>query len=425
MSLTVTGLSHHTSPIELRERMAFAPESIPAALHRLHKELPSGGAVILSTCNRVEIYARADAPPENVHRTVRRFLSEWHRLPESEFIEALYELKDRDAVAHCFRVTSSLDSLVIGENQILGQVHDAFLLAQGEQTTDKILSGLFQKAFKIAKEIKTKTNISEGKVSVASVAVDLAVQIFGELSGKTVMVIGSGETGELALKSLVSKGVSRVLVVNRTHESARELADAHQGEAIALRDIEQHLHRGDIVISSTAAPQPILRAPDFQRALRLRNKAPMFVIDIAVPRDIAPDVNSLDNIYLYNIDDLQQVANENLEARRAAVDQCLRLVEGQVDQFMRWRQGLHAEPAIVSMSNEFNAIREKELERLLAQLPHLAEDDRKAIEYMSKRIVNQILQRPMMQMKEEMTAEDHHRVLNLVRRLFGLEERGA
>lgn len=334
-------------------------------------------------------------------------------------------MKDRDAVAHCFRVTSSLDSLVIGENQILGQVHDAFLLAQGEQTTDKVLSGLFQKAFKIAKEIKTKTNIGEGKVSVASVAVELAVQIFGELSGKTVMVIGSGETGELALKSLVSKGVSRVLVVNRTHESARELADAHQGEAIALQDIEQHLHRGDIVISSTAAPQPILRAPDFQRALRLRNKAPMFVIDIAVPRDIAPDVNALDNIYLYNIDDLQQVANENLEARRAAVDQCLRLVEGQVDQFMRWRQGLHAEPAIVSMSNEFNAIREKELERLLAQLPHLAEDDRKAIEYMSKRIVNQILQRPMMQIKEEMTAEDHHRVLNLVRRLFGLEERGA
>lgn len=423
MSLVVTGISHHTSSVALRERMAFAQDRIPSALHQLTKRFPGGGAVILSTCNRVEVYVRADEAPEKIEEVIRRFLSEWHNLPETEFVESLYELHGRDAVAHCFRVTSSLDSLVVGENQILGQVHDAFLLAQTENATDKILSALFQKAFKVAKEVKTKTTISEGRVSVASVAVELAVQIFGELMDKVVMVIGSGDTGELALKSLVAKGVSRVLVVNRSVENARTLADTHKGEAIALAGIHDHLHRADIIVSSTAAQEPILAAGDFQRALKKRNKAPMFVIDIAVPRDIAADVNTLDNIYLYNIDDLQQVANENLEARRAEVDQCMRLVEQQVDQFMRWRQGLYAEPAIVSMNNEFHAIREKEIARLFAQYPTLSEDQRNAIDYMSKRIVNQILQRPMVHMKEEMSSDDPHRVVHLVRRLFGIEER--
>lgn len=423
MSLTVTGLSHHTSPVELRERMAFSPEDLPAALHRFKKAFPEGGVVLLSTCNRVEAYVRASAPPEQIHATVRQLFSELRRLPESDFIESLYEHDDRATVSHCFRVTAALDSLVVGENQILGQVHDAFLAAQTEQTVDKILSTLFQKAFKVAKEIKTKTTISEGKVSVASVAADLAVQIFGDLAGKTIMVIGSGETGELALKSLVAKGASRVIVVNRTLESARELAAAHSGEAAALDDIARHLHRADIVVSSTGAPMPILGAADFQRALRARNKAPMFVIDIAVPRDIAAEVHAMDNIYLYNIDHLQAVANENLEARRAEVDLCMRMVEQQVDQFMRWRQGLFAEPAIVSMSQEFHAIREREVERALAQLRHLNEEDQKAIDYMTKRIVNQILQRPMVQMKEEMSSGDPHGVLHIVRRLFGIEER--
>ena len=425
MSLTVTGLSHHTSPIALRERMAFAPERIPAALHRLKKRFPEGGAVVLSTCNRVEVYVRAEEPAAQIHEAIRRFLSEWHGFAEAEFVESLYEHEGRETVAHCFRVASGLDSLVVGENQILGQVHDAFLLAQNEGTTEKILSTLFQKAFKVAKEIKTKTSISEGKVSVASVAVDLAVQIFGELSGKTVMVIGSGETGELALKSLVAKGVSNVIVVNRSIDNARALAATHSGEAIALAEIAEHLSRADIVVSSTAAPTPILGPAEFQRALRLRNKAPMFVIDIAVPRDIAPGVNALDNIYLYNIDDLQTVANDNLEARRAEVEHCLRLVEQQVDQFMRWRQGLYAQPAIVSMTREFHAIRERELERLLADCGELTEEQRNAIDYATKRIVNQILQRPLVQMKEEMAQEDPHRVLHIVRRLFGLEERAS
>lgn len=423
MSLVVSGISHHTSPVELRERMAFADAQVPAALTRLKKHLPEGGAVILSTCNRVEVYARAEMPREALLAVLRRFLSEWHQLPEADFIEALYELHDRDAVAHCFRVSSGLDSLVVGEAQILGQVHDAFLLAQAEQSVDKILSALFQKAFKVAKEVKTKTSISEGKVSIASVAVDLAAQIFGDLTGKAVMIVGSGETGELAVKSFLTKGVGRVMVANRSIEHAQTLASTYGGEAIALEAIGAHLHRADILVSSTAAPHPILRAADFQRALRLRNKAPMFAIDIAVPRDIDGDVHQLDNVYLYNIDDLQAVANDNLEARRAEVGHGLRLVEQQVEQFMRWRQGLYAEPAIVSISQEFHGIRERELERTFAQMPELSEEQRANLDYMTKRIVNQILQRPMTGMKEEMASEDPHRVLHLVRRLFGLEER--
>jgi len=423
MTLAVAGISHHTSNISLRERLAFEEEAIAPALHKLKKRFPTGGAVILSTCNRVEVYVRADEPAEAIHEAIRRFLAESRHLPESEFVESLYEYSEREAVLHCFRVTSSLDSLVVGENQILGQVHDAYLAAQTEQATEKILSALFQRAFKVAKEIKSTSSIGEGKVSVASVAVDLAVQIFMELRGKTVMVIGSGETGELTLKSLVAKGASKVIVVNRSIESARELASAYQGEAAALANIDTCLHCADIVISSTAAPQPILHAADFQRALRMRNKEPMFVIDIAVPRDINEDVNNLDNIYLYNIDDLQQVADANLEARRAEVGACMRIVEQHVDQFMRWRKGLYAEPTIVSMSQELHAIRERELAKTLQSLPDLSDKQRAEIEYLSKRIVNQILQRPMMQIKEEVSQEDPHRVLHLVKRLFGIEDR--
>lgn len=422
MNLIVSGISHHTSPVELRERMAFPSDALPAALRRLKEHFPEGGALILSTCNRVEVYVRADGPREAVFATVRGFLSEWHRLAEAEFIESLYEHEGREAIAHCFRVASGLDSLVVGEAQILGQVHEAFLLAQREQSVDKVLGALFQKAFKVAKEVKTKTSIGEGKVSIASVAVDLAAQIFGELAGKVVMVIGSGETGELALKSFLARGVAQVVVINRSIESAAALAATYGGEAVTLDQIDGHLHRADIVVSSTSSPTPILRAQDFQRALRLRNKAPMFAIDIAVPRDIDADVHQLDNVYLYNIDDLQAVANENLEARRAEVGQGLRLVDQQTEQFVRWRQGLYAEPAIVSISQEFHAIRERELARALAQMPELNEAQRANLEYMSKRIVNQILQRPLTGMKEEMASEDPHRVLHIVRRLFGLEE---
>jgi glutamyl-tRNA reductase len=422
MSITLTGLSHRTSPIAIRERLAFSAESLPAGLRRLKRRFASGGVVILNTCNRVEIYVRAEEEAAGMHAAVRDFLEEVSGVSECEFADCLYEYDNRDAVAHLFRVAASLDSLVVGEDQILGQVHDAYLLAHKENVTEKVISGLFQRAFKVAKDVRTRTNIGVGRVSISSVAVDLAVSIFMTLTDKTVLVIGSGETGELTLKSLVGRGVGQVIVANRTLEKALPIAEAFQGEAISLANLPAHLHRADIVISSTSATEPVLGLDDFQRALKQRNLAPMFVIDIAVPRDIAPVVNTLDNVYLYDIDDLQQVADQNLQARRAEISRCLEIIDDHVERFLQWRQSLYAHPTIISMSHELHAIRERELEKTFATLPDLTEKQRAEVEYLSKRIVNNILQRPLTELKEVAVREESHRMLHLVRRLFGLEE---
>ncbi|MDX9972704.1 MAG: glutamyl-tRNA reductase [FCB group bacterium] len=422
MSVVVVGLNHRTGPVELRERLHFPPEAARNALQRLRKQLDGVGAVILSTCNRVELYASYATEPLELCAELRKFLSEWHGIPETEFRDHLYEYTEDEAVGHLFRVACSLDSMVVGENQVLGQVHDAYLLAQAEQSTDKIISALFQKAFSVSKSVRTHTAISEGKVSIGSVAVDLAVSIFMNLEGKTVMIVGSGKMGELTLKTLVSKGAGNLLMVNRSVEKAQELADMHGGEAIALDVMEDHLHRADIVVASTGAPGYILRPDHFHHALKQRAQQPMFVIDIAVPRNVDPAVNDLDNVYVYDVDDLQQVAEQNKEARRQEIDRCIEIVDEGVAQFMHWVHTLVAEPTIVEMSQELNTIRERELAKTLSSMPDLTDKQREEIEYMSKRIVNTILQRPMSQLKREMGHHDPHTVLHLVKRLFGLKE---
>lgn len=425
MSLVVTGLSHHTSPLELRERLAFADKAMGPALQALRKRVEGAGAVILSTCNRVEIYLHHDSAASDLHEEVRRFIAEWHDLGRDEFEDALYDYDKREAVGHLFRVASSLDSLVVGENQILGQVHDAYLTAHAEQTTDKVISQLFEKSFSVAKRVRSQSNISVGKVSVSSVAVDLAVSIFMDLADKTVMVIGSGDMSELTLKSLHERGVGHVIIANRSVGKAQELASIYRGDAVALDRLDKHLHRADIVISSTAAEGYVLHVADFQHALKLRKREPMFVIDIAVPRDIDHAVKSLDNVYLYDMDDLQEIADKNLEQRRNEVDHCLQIVEDGVDKFCRWLNTLPAESTIVSMSQEANAVRKRELDKTLRALKHLSEKDREEIEYLTKRITNAFLQRPMSQLKREIAEHDgieNHDLLGIVRRLFGLKE---
>lgn len=422
MSLAVVGVSHHTSSLQLRERLAFPAHTIPSALLRLSKRREGAGVVLLSTCNRVEIYMSHAAPAEELHAELRAFLSEWHGIHEAEFGDALYAHADREAVGHLFRVASSLDSLVIGEVQILGQVHDAYLVARAEQTADKILHALFQKAFTVAKHVRTHTSIGEGKSSVSSVAVDLAVSIFKDVASKTVMVVGSGETAELTLKRLVEQGVREVLVVNRSPERAQKLAEVYGGTAIPFGELREHLHRADIVISATAAPQTVLHAPDFEFALGQRSLEPMLVVDIAVPRDVDADVGELDNVYLYNVDNLEQVVNENLETRRKEVESAMAMVERGVDQFMQWLTGLAAEPTIVSMAEEFDQVRLCELRKTLAALPELTDRQREEIEQLSRRIVKSILRRPLSSIRQEISHHDPHTVLHLVKRFFGIEE---
>jgi glutamyl-tRNA reductase len=422
MSLVVSGISHHTSDIALRERMTFPEDRIPEALTQIRDRLEDAGAVIVSTCNRSEIYVNHVGDAPDLHHDIRRFLCEWHGIEESDFKDALYEYEDAEAAGHLFRVASSLDSLVVGEQQILGQVHDAYLIAQGEQSTDKILNSLFQKAFTVAKKVRSTTRISEGKVSISSVAVDLAVSIFMELTDKTVVVIGSGEMGELTLKSLVDKGVGSVIVANRSVENAKKLADAFNGEAIALDELSSHLHRADIVISSTGAPGVVLHKDTVVQALRKRSNKPMFIIDIALPRDVDASINELDNIYLYDIDNLQGVAEQNMEARRSELDRCYELVDAGATHFGRWLRTLVAEPTIISLSREFHSVRERELTKTLNSLKHLNDKDREEVEYLSKRIVNNILQQPMAQIKQDVHETDHTSMLQVVRRIFGLKE---
>ncbi|MCH8203729.1 MAG: glutamyl-tRNA reductase [Candidatus Hydrogenedentes bacterium] len=422
MSLVVSGVSHHTSNVALRDRLAFSEESLPGALSALRDRIADAGAVILSTCNRSEIYLNGTGESADLHHEIRGFISSWHGVPEEELSGALYAYHDREAVGHLFRVASSLDSMVVGEEQILGQVHDAYITAHREQATDKVMNALFQKAFSVAKKVRSQTRISAGKVSISSVAVDLAVSIFMDLSGETVLVIGSGEMGELTLKHLVEKGVGHVIVANRSREKAEALARTFNGESVALEDLDQVLARADIVISSTGAPGVVLEAEQVQAALRQRSQKPMFLIDIAAPRDIDAAANELDNVYLYNIDDLQEVADKNIEARRHEVDRCLELVDIGTDQFCKWLRSLAAEPTIVSLSKELNAVRERELEKTLARLRNLSDKDREEIEYLTKRIVNNILQRPLTQIKEEVHDADQLGVLQMVRRLFGLKE---
>jgi glutamyl-tRNA reductase len=422
MSLIVSGISHHTSDVALRERMTFDEGTLADALAEVRNRLEGAGVVIVSTCNRSEIYVNHIGEPEDLHREIRRFFSDWHKIPEAEFADELFELADEEAVGHLFRVTSSLDSMVVGEDQILGQVHDAYITAHAEQTTDKITNSLFQKAFTLAKKIRSNTNINVGKVSISSVAVDLAVSIFMDLTDKTIMVIGSGEMGELTLKSLVEKGAGRVLVANRSVENAEALAGQFNGEGIALADLDDHLHRADIVISSTGAPGVVLKRDSVTQALRKRSNQPMFIIDIALPRDVEAAINDLDNVYLYDIDNLEGVAAQNMEARREELDRCYELVDVAVQQFARWLKSLIAEPTIVSLSREFHGVRERELAKSLDALTHLTDADREEVEYLTKRIVNNILQQPLTQIKQEVHDADHKSVLQVVRRIFGLKE---
>ncbi len=423
MSLVVAGLSHHTAPVELIERAAIAKEAVPHALHQLSKQIPHAGIVILSTCNRVELYVNHSESPETVERTVRRWFEKTADVPETELRHALYVHRGNTATAgHLFRVVSSIDSMVVGETEILGQVHDAYLAAQAEQTTDKVINVMFQRAFTVAKRVRTQTRISSGKVSVSSIAVDLASSIFMDLDVKTVLVIGSGNTAELTLDSLTQRGVRNVVVANRSPERAEALASRYGGRSVALENVYNELSKADIVVGSTSAPGYVLWKEQFARALEARNQEPIFVIDIAVPRDVDPETDQLDNVYLYDLDDLKKVARQNLELRRREVAECLEIIDNGVQRFSDWIKSLEAEPAIAFMTQELDAIRRHELDKTLDALPGLTETQRLEIENLSKRIVNTILQRPMSQIKREITHHDPRTVLHLVKRLFGLEE---
>jgi len=422
MELIVIGLNHKTAPIDIRERLAFPEDRIETALHQV-KSVPSlKENMILSTCNRVEIYATA-RETEKAIIELKHFLSQYHGLPIKEFDKNLYSLVGEEAVRHIFRVASSLDSMVVGEPQILGQIKEAYNLAVESKTSGLILHRLLHRAFHVAKRVRTETKIGNSAVSVSYVAVELAKKIFGILERRTVLLIGAGEMCELAARHLISGGIEKVLVTNRTYERALILAQEFKGEAIPFEEIGQGLKRADIVISATNSPQFLIHHDQVSKVIKDRKQRPIFFIDIADRRDIEPRVGDIENVYLYNIDDLQKVANENIQDREKEAQKAESIVQDEVAKFVNWYHSLEVTPVIVSLREKFEEIRKKELEKTFSLYPTLSDKERQSLEALTSAIINKILHDPLTLLKqtnEEAMADFY---LDTLRTLFRLPER--
>ncbi|MDP6433525.1 MAG: glutamyl-tRNA reductase, partial [Candidatus Scalindua sp.] len=347
--------------------MAFSASSVPIALSSFTQSFPLSEAVILSTCNRVEIYATS---PDNTlsKEALLDFFSAFHGLPKEKFADHMYHHQDMNAVRHLFFVASSLNSGVLGETQIISQVKEAYMTATAAETTGSILNQLFQRSLNVAKDVHTKTSIGKGNISVSTVAVDLAIKVFKDFSDKTIFIIGAGEMCELVLKHLVERGAKTAIVANRNYDKAKSLAEEYDGKAINYENLDDYLPQADIVISSTASPRPVIHTEHIKSAIKARRGNPILLIDIAVPRDIDSQVAKIDNVYLYNIDDLQTVANNNAKDRKKDIGNCVVIIDNEVEKFMAWFEELKIGPAIAQLRNHFHEIGEQELERLRPKL---------------------------------------------------------
>lgn len=421
MKIIVVGLSHKTAPVNIREKVAFPPDKMEEPLRQL-LELPSiSEALIVSTCNRVELYA-VSRQPEAAITELKKFLADFHSLDSSTLSEHLYNFEGTEAIRHVLRVSASLDSMVIGEPQILGQIKTAYGYACEHKTAGVILNRFLRKAFSTAKRVRTETEIASNAVSVSFAAVELARKIFNSLENKTVMLIGAGEMCELAAKHFINNGVSKVLVTNRTFSRAEKLAEEFNGTAVTFENFREQLHRADIVLSSTGAPDYVLGAKKLKEVCKLRRYKPMFLIDIAVPRDIDPAANKLDGIYLYDVDDLQGVVQANLKERQKEAGKAELIVEAEVEQFCSWLATLEVTPTIVALRQKIDQIRQAELEKTLSGLNNLDDKQRKAIESMTSAMVNKILHQPTQILKQTSNGGDGNCYLDAVRTLFNLTD---
>jgi len=415
MHLLALGVNHHTAPVEIREKVAFAPEKLARALGEVTGHGGAHEAAILSTCNRTEVYCNLD--PSNDGRLVE-WLCDHHRLSRDALRPYLYRHPDREAVKHAFRVAAGLDSMILGEPQILGQMKDAFAEAHKAGATGKILNRLFQQTFAVAKQVRTDTAVGASAVSVASAAVALARQIFDSLARQTVLLIGAGDMIELCARHLKEQGVGHMIVANRTLERAELLAAPYGAEAISLAEMPVRLADADIVISSTASQLPILGKGTVERALKARRHRPMFMVDIAVPRDIEPEVGGLDDVYLYTVDDLQGVVRENRQSREAAAREAEKIIDVQVLNFMHWIRGLDAVPTIRALREQAEAVRERELKRARAALARGA-DPEKVLAQLARALTNKFTHAPTDALRH---ADLDGELLEAARRLFDLDE---
>ncbi|MCX8070576.1 MAG: glutamyl-tRNA reductase [Thermodesulfovibrionales bacterium] len=418
MAILVLGLNHKTASVDIRERLAFSPEKLEKGLYDI-KQVPDVKEVaILSTCNRVEIYLHVN-DNSDVFRDIEDVLSNLHQIQKEQFTNHLYRYEGFDAVRHVFRVASSLDSMVIGEPQILGQIKEAFETALKKKTTGVVLNKLLSSSISTAKRVRTETKIAENAVSISFAAVELAKKIFSTLKGKMSLLIGAGEMAELAAKHLINNGVDKVTVTNRTYERACALAKDLDGKAIRFENLHDELIKVDIVICSTAAPTYILTKEDFQKIMKQRRNKPIFIIDISVPRNIDPEINSIDNVYLYDVDDLQDVVDTNMQNRKAEAKKAEDIVLQEVEKFMKWLNSLEVVPTIVELRRHVERIRDDEFEKLRHKLGHLDDSVLKDIHYMTTAIINKIMHPSIVSLKEN--PEESKTLLALVRRVYGLD----
>jgi glutamyl-tRNA reductase len=418
MNFQLIGVNHKTAPVEVRERLAIPERRLPEALRQLMQVPGVGEGLILSTCNRVEVLAQT----ANSSTDLRQFFRGHFSVDASLYEPHLYEYHQSDAVRHVFRVASSLDSMIVGEPQILGQVKEAYATARAAGTVQSYLDLLLTRAFAVAKRVRTETEVGSSSVSVASAAVELAAKIFGSLEGKQVCLVGAGKMSELAARHLLARGAGPVFVANRTYDRARELASRFGGEAIRFDQLYEHCEQSDIVITSTGAPVAIFRREHGEKFLSKRKNRPMFFIDIAVPRDVDPDMNKLDGIFVYDIDDLQDAVAAHVSGRKQEAQNAEKIIEVEVVRFQARLQSLHVVPTIVSLQDHFETIRQAELDRVRGRLGQLSVEQEEAVEALSRGIVNKILHTPITRLKSAASGAEITTLLDTFRRIFNLQQ---
>jgi glutamyl-tRNA reductase len=424
MKLLLTGLSHKTAPVDLREKFALPEAALPDALHEL-QNLGASEAVILSTCNRVEIAltSQDDEQPEAI---MERFMKTWQG-SATTFEGQLYQRESRAAIQHLFRVAASLDSMVVGEPQVLGQLKSAYAIAKTEGMVGGLLEQVLTRAFNVAKRVRTETGIGQMAVSVSYAAVELARKIFdGSLKGHSVLIIGSGKMGELAAKHLQRSGAKRIFVTNRTWERAEEMAAVFQGRAVEYSQFPAMLHEVDIVIASSGAPHYILGREEMQRVIAARRNKPIFLIDIAVPRNIDPAVIDIEGVFLKDIDDLEGVVNANIQERSKQAEQAEAIVTDEVERMVSRLRLEDVTPTIVSLQEQFEGIRVVEVARALRRMPGLTPEQQRIVEAqleaMSKSIVNKIAHLPISALRHNAGQPDGDQFLDAVRKVFHLQD---
>jgi glutamyl-tRNA reductase len=421
MHTLVIGINYKTAPVEIRERLSFNEADLADAIKKLNTKKSILENIILSTCNRTEIYAVVDQLHTGRYY-IKEFLSEWFGMEQKEFSPFLFVYEDDGAIDHLFNVTCGLNSMVLGETQILGQVRTSFMLAQEEGTTGTVFNHLFKQAITLAKRGHSETDIGANAVSVSYAAVELAKKIFGSLTNKHVLIFGAGKMGELAAQNLHGNGVKKVTVINRTYEKAQDLANRFSGKARTLAELEKSLVEADILISSTGAKDFVISKEMMIKVEKKRKGKPLFMVDIAVPRDLDPRIAELENVFLYDIDDLEGIVEANLQERKKAAEKIMLMIEKEIVEFKQWLGMLGVVPVISALREKAHVIQSETMVSLERKLPNLSERDIKILNKHTKSIINQLLKDPILQAKELAARPDANQAMDLFMKIFNIEE---